>query len=84
MQAAVILINPKRGMVAAKSSDNGIVIFELLGESEVQIGDVVSHPDFTSMGRETYRNIAQQQDVSVFVQNIVWSIEAAKKQCFLK
>ena len=85
MQASVIIINPSRGMVAAKSADSDdIVIFELLGEYEVQLGDVISHPDFTSMGGETYRNVTQQQDMSVYVQNVVWTIEAAKKQCFLK
>jgi hypothetical protein len=32
---------------------------------------------------ETYRNITQSEDMDVYVQNVVWSMDAAKKQCFL-
>ncbi len=70
-------------MVAAKSDDTGeIVIFELLGSYDVPLGDVVSRPDFRSVGGETYRNVTQKEDMDVYVHNIVWSMEAAKKRCF--
>ena len=70
MDAIVEIINQTRGMIAARSA---------IPEK----GDVVSHADFHSMGRETYRNKTQGTDLDVFVQNIVGSIDAAKKQCFL-
>jgi len=72
-------------MVAAKSADTGdIVIFQLLGSYDVPLGDVVSRPDFRSVGGETYRKVTQKEDMDVYVHNIVWSMEAAKKQCLLK
>lgn len=84
MNANIVLMNSKRGMVAARSEDVGFVIFELLGSYSPEIGDVVSHRDFTSMGSEKYRNVTQCEDMDVYVQNIVGTLEAATKQCFLR
>jgi len=50
----------------------------------VPLGDVVSRPDFRSVDGETYRKVTQKEDMDVYVHNIVWSMEAAKKRCFLK
>jgi hypothetical protein len=71
MKATVSLINPRRGMYAAEIDGCGeYVIFELLDTTEPEIGDVLSHPDFYSMGGETFRNVTQQCDISVFVENV--------------
>lgn len=83
MDAIVEIINQTRGMIAARSADGEFVILEILASAIPEKGDVVSHADFHSMGRETYRNLTQGTDLDVFVQNIVGSIDAAKKQCFL-
>ncbi len=83
MDAIVEIINQTRGMIAARSADGEFVILEILASATPEKGDVVSHADFYSMGRETYRNKTQGTDLDVFVQNIVGSIDAAKKQCFL-
>lgn len=83
MNATVKVRNPSSGMYAAETEDGGFVIFELLDSSEPEIGDVVSHPDFHSMGGEEYRNVSQNVIISVYVQNVVGGIEQARKQCFL-
>jgi len=84
MKAIVKVINPNRGMYGAETTDGEFVIFELVDSNEPQIGDVVSHPDFHSMGTEDYRNATQNITISVYVQNFVGSLEQAKKQCFLQ
>jgi hypothetical protein len=56
MDAVVEIINQARGMVAARSSNGEFVILEILESAIPEKGDVVSHADFHSMGRETYRN----------------------------
>jgi hypothetical protein len=83
MKATVTVINPTRGMYAAETQDNEFVVFELLDADELEIGDVVIHPDFSSLGSEEYRNATQDVTVSVYVENLVGTIEQAKKQCFL-
>jgi len=84
MKATVKVANPARGMYGAQTDDGEFVIFELLDSDAPLIGDVVSHPDFHSLGSEDYRNITQQVTISVCVQNVVGGLEQAKKQCFLK
>ncbi len=82
MTATVKIINRERGMYAAQS-DEGYVIFELMDGDEPAVGDVVRHADFTSMGSEDYRNTTQGVTISVYVQNLVGSLEQAKQQCFM-
>ena len=60
MKATIRLTNPRRGMYAAELEGGGeFVIFEVLDSAEPDIGDVISHPDFYSMGGETFRNLTQ-------------------------
>ena len=71
MKAEVKVVNPVRGMHAAEIDGSGeYVIFELLDSSEPEIGDIVSHPDFYSMGGETFKNMTQQCEIDVYVQNV--------------
>lgn len=83
MKATVVLVNQNRGMVAAQTEDGQYSIFELLGSYDIDVGDVVSSSDFNSMGGETYRNITKREDMDVYVQNLVGSIEQARRQVFL-
>ncbi len=83
MTATVRIINRERGMYAAQC-DEGFVIFELLDGDELELGDVVKHPDFSSMGSEDYRNASQGTSLSVYVQNLVGSLDQAKQQCFMR
>jgi hypothetical protein len=39
MKATVVLINPIRGMVAAKADSREYVIFELLGSYDIEVDD---------------------------------------------
>jgi len=71
MKATVRFINPKRGMYAAEiKGHDEYVIFELLDSSEPEVGDVLSHSDFYSMGGETLTNLTQHVDIDVFIQNV--------------
>jgi len=83
MKAVVKVINPARGMYAAEIESRGeFVIFELLDSSEPELGDVVSHPDFYSMGGEIFKNLSQQCSIDVYVQNICGA-SLVRQQCML-
>ena len=83
MKAIVKVINPARGMYAAEMNQNGAyVIFELLDSSEPEIGDVITHPDFYSMGGETFNNLTQQCQIDVYVQNVCGA-NLVRQQCYL-
>lgn len=83
MVATVQVINPNRGMYAAEIDGQGeYVIFELLDTDKPKIGDVVSHPDFYSMGGETFKNITQQCEIEVYVQNVCVA-NLVHQQCML-
>ena len=84
MRATVRVVNPKRGIYAAEFNDSAgeFVIFKLLDTDEPQIGDVVSHSDFYSMGGETYRNVTQGCSIEVFVQNVCGA-NLVRQQCML-
>ncbi|PSU67167.1 hypothetical protein C9J20_16885 [Photobacterium phosphoreum] len=71
MKAVVVGINSSNGMYAAEIDDSGeYVIFELLDTDEPEIGDVIIHSDFYSLGDEIYRNLTQGVSIEVFVQNV--------------
>ena len=83
MKAIVKVINPTRGMYAAEIDGEGeFVVFELLDTTEPEVGDVISHPDFYSMGGETYKNVTQGCEIDVAVENVCGSSQV-KQQCFL-
>ena len=83
MKATVKVINPGRGMYAAEIDGQGeYVIFELLDSTEPEIGDIISHPDFYSMGGETFKNITQQCQIEVYVQNVCGA-NMVRQQCML-
>lgn len=71
MKATVTAINQRRGMYAAEIEGHGeYVIFELLDSSEPEVGDVLSHPDFYSLGGETFKNLTQLCEIDVFIENV--------------
>lgn len=71
MKAIVTHINRRIGRYAAKfEDDNAYLIFDLMDSSEPEVGDVISHSDFYSMASETYKNITQDCQFDVFVQNV--------------
>jgi len=70
-------------MYAAEIDGRGeYVIFELLDSSEPELGDVISHADFYSMGGGTFNNHTQRRQIDVYVQNVCGR-SLVKKQCFL-
>lgn len=84
MKATVKVINPARGMYAAEIDGRGeFVIFELLDTSEPEMGDVISHHDFYTMGSETYENITQGCEIEVAVENVCGA-NLVKRQCLLE
>ena len=83
MRATVQVKNPIQGIYAAEIDGQvEYVIFELLDSTEPEIGDVISHPDFYSMGGETFNNITQQCQIDVFVQNVCGA-NLVRQQCML-
>lgn len=83
MKAIMRVVNPTRGMYAAEiDGSREYVIFELLDSSEPEIGDVISHPDFYSMGGEIFKNVTQRCAIDVYVQNICGA-SLVRKQCML-
>lgn len=83
MKATVRVINKKRGMYAAEIEGTGeFVVFELLDSCEPEMGDVISHHDFFSMGGETFRNLTQGCDFDVAVENVCGQ-RLVRQQCFL-
>ncbi len=71
MKAIIEVINSHRGMYAANIEGKGeYVIFELLEDDELNIDDIISHPDFYSIGEETFMNITQGYEIDVFIENI--------------
>ncbi|MEC5207532.1 hypothetical protein QF022_002488 [Vogesella perlucida] len=83
MKAIVKVVNPIRGMYAAEIDGRGeYVVFELLDSSAPEIGDIVTHPDFYSMGSETLSNLTQSCQIDVYIQN-VYGPNLVKRQCFL-
>jgi hypothetical protein len=83
MRGEIVLINQVRAMAAAKTEEGEFVIFELLGGHNLEIGDIISHPDFSSMGGEEYINKTQNERMDVYVQNLCGSLQQAKQLCFL-
>ncbi|MDY6857576.1 MAG: hypothetical protein SWO11_23310 [Thermodesulfobacteriota bacterium] len=83
MKAKVKVLKSARGMFAAEIDGQGeFVIFELLDTSEPEVGDVISHHDFYSMGGETYKNITQGCEIEVFVEDVCGA-NLIKQKCFL-
>ncbi|MBE5196243.1 hypothetical protein HJ051_23295 [Vibrio parahaemolyticus] len=71
MKVVVAGINPSVGVYAAEIDGSGeYVIFELLDTDEPEMGDVIVHSDFYSLGGETYKNKTQGCSIEVYVQNV--------------
>lgn len=82
MKATIAIVNSDRGIYAAQMENGEYVIFELLDSSGPDIGDKISHPDFYSMGGETFRNVTQKCSIDVYVQNVC-SASLVRQQCML-
>jgi hypothetical protein len=76
----VAAINPKRGMVAIATEDDGYTIIELLSDFELEIGDSVFWSNGYAMGHETYENVSKGSSAEVYVQNHGVSKENLRKQ----
>ena len=82
MKATVVILNARRGMVAAETKDGEYVIFQLLESYDLELGDQIRHNDFYSMGGEIYLNLTKDERMHVYVQNVCESLDQAGKQCF--
>jgi len=56
-------------MVAIATEDGGFTIIELLSEWSLELGDEIPWADRYGLGHESYRNVTQQTEEEVFVQN---------------
>lgn len=83
MKAIVVFINKNRGMYAAEIDNSGeYVIFELLDAEDPEIGDIITHPDFYSMGGETFKNITQGIEIEVYVEDVC-NASMIKQRCLV-
>jgi len=83
MKATVVFINKNRGMYAAEIEGAGeYVIFELLDSEEPELGDILVHHDFYSMGGETFMNMTQNSIIEVYVENIC-GVNMIKQCCLI-
>jgi hypothetical protein len=82
-RGTVYAINPRRGMVAIATPDNGFTIIELLGSYEVDVGDAISWDNDTGLGSETYRNETRNEAMDVFVQNHAVAASLLRQQLLL-
>ena len=74
MKAKVVITVPASDKYAAEIEGEGkYVIFELLHSSKPEIGDLIMHSDFYSMGEETFTNLTQSRDMDVYVENVLSS-----------
>lgn len=64
----VVAINPKRGMVAVRTS-GGYSIFEMLGDDPPEKGDQIKWDGSKPLGGETVYNVTQDIGYDVFFQN---------------
>ena len=62
-------MNPRRGMVAIETEDDGFTIIELLSDWDLQIGDAVVWANGYGLGSEVYENRTKRSRAEVYVQN---------------
>lgn len=65
----VAAMNPKRGMVAIETEDDGFTIIELLSSWDLDIGDVIHWENGYGLGSEVYENRTKRSRSDVYVQN---------------
>ena len=71
MKATIQFINSATGMFAARIDGyTDFVVIELLENCRVEKGDVVSHPNFKKLGKQTYSNTTKSSSMRVYVQDI--------------
>lgn len=76
----VAAINPKRGIVAIATEDDGYTIIELLSDFELEIGDSFFWSNGYAMGHEIYKNVSKGNSAEVYVQNHGVNKENLRKQ----
>ena len=59
MSGRVYAINRRRGMAAIETNGYGFTIIELMGASDLELGDTMRWSDDTGLGSETYQNLTQ-------------------------
>ena len=65
----VAVLNPRRGMVAIRTEDDGFTIVELLSDWELQVGDEIQWQNDYGLGSEVYENSTKGSRSRVYVQN---------------
>ncbi len=62
-------MNPRRGMVAIETEDDGFTIIELLSGWDLEIGDSIVWVNGYGLGSEVYENRTKRSRAGVYVQN---------------
>ena len=77
MKGIVIDINSKIGFVAV-DTENGITVFELLGDYKIDVNDEISG-NLESRGGETLSNITKKEDIKVYIRGVQCTPQFARK-----
>lgn len=76
-------INPRRGMAAIATDDDGYTIIELLSDFELEVGDKMMWANGYGMGSEIYKNLTKGTQEEVYVQNHAVSQANLRQQLLL-
>ena len=77
MKGRVIRINPKIDFVAV-DTEGSITFFELLGEYEIEIDDIISG-DLEAHAGKTLLNISKHEKMDVYIQGVQCTPQFARK-----
>ncbi len=76
MKGTIELIGPRQGMIGVRTEADRFSVLELLGGYAPEIGDVLSG-GLEDLGSETVRNVTQEEDWDVYIQDKWGSKESA-------
>jgi hypothetical protein len=76
-------INPRRGMVAIATDDDGYTIIELVSDFDLEVGDQMTWANGYGIGSEIYRNLTKGTQEEVYVQNHAVSQANLRQQLLL-
>ncbi|NEZ02049.1 hypothetical protein [Heyndrickxia shackletonii] len=79
MKSKVFMINHQKGWIALLTENGTFSIAEVLEMELPNIGDIISG-DIDSLGRETFLNETQNEEIDVFVQDILSGKKEAMRQ----
>ncbi len=79
MEAVVAMVNKQKRLAAVKTADGEYTIFKIIERFSIEVGDIISHKDFSTSGLQLYENMSKKKIINVKVECISRSLEHARK-----